>query len=388
MFIMNFLKKNTSISIILFTVTGLALRILVSNYGYNHDFIYHQKNMEFIKYGESFYAYGKYNYTPFWVNLLLFLDAVSLPFINYQSAFRTKLVLLLSLVDFLIFILLCRNYSIKTGLFFFLNPISIFITGFHNQFDNIAILLGFVAILIYEKYKNNYQLLISLIIFGLSICAKHVLIFFPIWLAFKEKFLIKKIIIILVPYLVFFLSFVNYVPEDLNSIIENVFKYKAFNNGPFWKIFTPQIIYAYIDQKILFFITMIIIGLFFKKKSLRNIFYYYLILIVILSSGMANQYLAIPLLALAIFWNRKYLIYSLLCVLLFVVDGDAFNVQFLREFLEWDYRSTRVMYYPIILILLLGFFETILGKKKLNFFFFKVVNMIINKIKTQTLFIK
>ena len=380
--IMNCLKKNTIISIILFAIIGLGLRISVSNYGYNHDFIHHQKNMEFLKYGESFYAYGKYNYTPLWVNLLLFLDTVSLPFINYQPSFRIKLVLLLSLVDFLIFILLCRNYSIRTGLLFFLNPISIFITGFHNQFDNIAILLAFVAILIYEKYKNNYELLISLIIFGLSICAKHVLIFFPIWLAFKEKLFTKKIIIILVPYLIFFLSFVNYVPEDLNPIIKYVFQYKASNNGPFWKIFTPQIIYIYIDQKILFFIVLIIIGLFFKKKSLRNIFYYYLILIVILSSGMANQYLAIPLLALAIFWNRKYLIYSLLCVLLFVVDGDAFNIQVLREFLEWDYRSTRMMYYPIILILLLGFLETILGKKKLSLFFLKIVSMIINKIKT------
>jgi len=385
---MMFLKKNTNFYIILFIFIGFALRILVSNFGYNSDLIYHQKNMELLKHGESFYSYGKYNYTPFWVNLLLLLDMISLPFTDYQPTFRVKLVLLLSIIDFLIFILLYKNYSLKIGLLFFFNPISVFITGFHNQFDNIAILLAFVAILIYEKYKNNYELLLSLIIFGLSICAKHIFIFFPVWLAFKEKNSYKKIIIILVPFVIFFSSFTNYLSVDYHHIVEHVFNYKASSNGPFWKIFTPKIVDMYIDKKILFIISLIILGLFFQKKSLRNIFHYYLISIVIISSGMANQYLAIPLLALAVFWNKKYLIYTIICVLLFLVDGDALNIKFLREILDWDYRSTRMMYYPIILVLLLGFLETIYGKKKLNFYLAKIINLAAKKIKTQTTFIK
>ena len=109
---------------------------------------------------------------------------------------------------------------------------------------------------------------------------------------------------------------------------------------------------------------------------------------VIISSGMANQFLAIPLLALSVFWNKKYLIYTIICVLLFLVDGDAFNIKFLRETLNWDYRSTRMMYYPIILVLLLGFLETIYGRKKLNFFLRKIIDLALNKIKTQITFIK
>ena len=174
----NSLKKNINLHIILFAILGFALRIVVSNYGYNHDFIMWQKNLELFKNGESFYAYGKYNYSPLWVNLLFLLDSISLPFIDNQSIFRIKVVLLLSLIDFFIFFLICKNYSTKIGLLFFLNPISIFITGFHNQFDNIAILLAFIAILLYEKYKNNFQLLITLIIFGISICAKQIFFFF------------------------------------------------------------------------------------------------------------------------------------------------------------------------------------------------------------------
>jgi len=46
---MNSLKKNINLHIILFAILGFALRIVVSNYGYNHDFIMWQKNLELFK---------------------------------------------------------------------------------------------------------------------------------------------------------------------------------------------------------------------------------------------------------------------------------------------------------------------------------------------------
>jgi hypothetical protein len=345
-----------------------------------------QKNLELFKNGESFYAYGKYNYSPLWVNLLFLVDSISLPFIDNQSIFRIKVVLLLSLIDFFIFFFICKNYSTKIGLLFFLNPISIFITGFHNQFDNIAILIAFIAILLYEKYKNNYQLLITLIIFGISICAKQIFFFFPIWLAIKEKKIFKKILILFIPYLIFFISFINYIPTDLVYILENVFQYKSYNNGPFWGMFAPKIIYLYVDKKVLFFISMLLLGFLFENKNLRDTFYFYIISVVIFSSAIVNQYLAIPLLTMAVYWNNKYLYYSIISTLLFFIDGDALNINFLREYFQWDLRSTRIMYYPIILLLLLGFLETVFGKKKISSFISKMTNTIVHKIKKQLLF--
>jgi len=383
---MNSLKKNINLHILLFAILGLTLRIVVSNYGYNHDFIMWQKNLELFKNGESFYAYGKYNYSPLWVNLLFLVDSISLPFIDNQSIFRIKVVLLLSLIDFFIFFFICKNYSTKIGLLFFLNPISIFITGFHNQFDNIAILIAFIAILLYEKYKNNYQLLITLIIFGISICAKQIFFFFPIWLAIKEKKIFKKILILFIPYLIFFISFINYIPTDLVYILENVFQYKSYNNGPFWGMFAPKIIYLYVDKKVLFFISMLLLGFLFENKNLRDTFYFYIISVVIFSSAIVNQYLAIPLLTMAVYWNNKYLYYSIISTLLFFIDGDALNINFLREYFQWDLRSTRIMYYPIILLLLLGFLETVFGKKKISSFISKMTNTIVHKIKKQLLF--
>jgi hypothetical protein len=116
---MNSLKKNINLHILLFAIFGFTLRIVVSNYGYNHDFIMWQKNLELFKNGESFYAYGKYNYSPFWVNLLFLVDSISLPFIDNQSIFRIKVVLLLSLIDFFIFFLYGRTILLKLGSCFF-----------------------------------------------------------------------------------------------------------------------------------------------------------------------------------------------------------------------------------------------------------------------------
>jgi hypothetical protein len=376
-------KKNIVFSILLFSIIGFALRIAASHYGHNHDFEMWQKNLDLFKNGDSFYAYGKYNYTPMWINLLFFLDSITIPsFITNESLFRIKIVLFLSLIDFFIFYLLFKNYTLKIGLLFFLNPISIFITGYHNQFDNIAILLAFVAVLIYEKCKNNYQLAISLFILSISICAKHILFFFPIWLAIKEKKFIKKILIILIPYFIFFISFTKYLSNDFNHIIENVFLYKSFDNGPFWGMMAPKIIDIYINKKNLFLIAMIMLGFYFQNKSIKNTFYFYLISVVVFSSAIANQYLAIPLLAMAIFWNWKYLLYTVLCSLLFLIDGDALNIKILREFFEWDLRSTRMMYYPITLLLLLGFIETLFGKK-FNSVLTKILKLFLNKIRTQ-----
>ena len=71
--------------------------------------------------------------------------------------------------------------------------------------------------------------------------------------------------------------------------------------------------------------------------------------------------------------------------LLFFVDGDALNIDFLREYFQWNLRSTRIIYYPIILILLFGFLETVFGKKKLNSFISKMTITIVSKIKEQLL---
>ena len=379
-----FAQNNLYFWIVIFT--GLFSRVLISQQGYNFDFESYRLVTDLFQNGEDFYITGRYNYAPVWIHILNFLD--SLPDFNLDSfdPLRIKVVLLLSFVDLFIFFLLRREHSFLIATFFFLNPISIFITGFHNQFDNLAVLVGFIAILMYEKNNKNFGFFICCTLLGLSLCIKHVLFFIPIWLAFKERNFLKKVLIIFIPYMLFLTSFVFYIPEHFDSILKNVFQYSSFNNGPFWNIYVPYVVKFFIPIKILFIASLFLFGLFIKNRSLKDIFYFYLLAVVVFSSAASNQYFAIPLIAIVIFWNRFYAAYTLVCVLLFLIDESSLKIGWLVNLFNWDFTFSRYLYHVIIFVLSIGFLETLIGKKKLNRIFskiFEIIKLVLLNLKEQ-----
>ena len=388
---MSLKNNNIKLYFILFTLLGFILRIWISQFGSNFDFAVWQGSLEFFRENKSIYEYGNYAYSPVWINILNILDLLKIPFLEESflankipgSSYRIKIILFLSLVDSFIFYLLYKNYSLKVGLLFFLNPISIIITGHHNQFSALALLIGFLAILLYEKNRSKNQIILPLILLGLSISAKHILIYFPIWWAIKEKKIVNKFLILFVPYSIFILSFLPFLPGDFENIISRLlFEWKRAD-GPFWGMFGPKIVHMYFSLQTLFSFILIFLGFVFENKKLRESFFLYTIAVVAFSSMMYTQYLMIPLIALAVFWNWKYFLYSLLAFLLFLVDGDQLNITILREQLDWNLRSTRIAHYPIILILLIGFVENSVGKKNFNLFISKIFKYIKNKVKSQ-----
>ena len=385
------IKKNNKLIIFtFFVILGFALRIWVSQFGSNFDFAMWQFNLELFKEDKSIYEFGNYSYGTPWIRTLYFLDSISfLPLENNSfvqnipgSFYRMKIVIFLSLIDFFIFLLLYKNYSLKVGLLYFLNPICIIITGHHNQFNNFAILFGFLSVLLYEKDKLDFKFIIPLIIMGISISIKHILIFFPLWWAFKEKNFLKKFLILLIPYSIFLFSFFPFLFNDFEHIVHKLGTFGMRFDGPFWGMFGPKIIHMYFDIQTLFSLILIGLGFFFIKKNLKESLYLYLMAVVVFSSMMYTQYLFIPLIALAVFWNWKYFFYTLLTFLVFLVDGDQLNIQFLREFLDWDLRATRISFYPIILILLIGFIENSIGQKKFYSYIKKSFTFFKNKIKS------
>ena len=383
------IKNKNLQTLVLVTLVGFILRIWVSYYGYNSDFSSWEMNLKHFKADESIYTFGNFDYSPAWVYILYLIDFINIPISNNNyliqnlpgSVFRLKLIIFLSLIDFFIFYNLYKNYSLKIGLLFFINPISIWITGFHNAFDNIPILLAFLAIIAYEKNKFKDKIIIPLLLLSLSIVVKHILFFFPVWWACKEKKLLNKILILTVPYLIFAFSFIQFLPNEFSQVFHRFCCVYKFSNGPFWGMFGPKIIHMYFELQTLFSIILIVLGFLVVNKSLKESFLLYLMAIVAFSSMTYTQYLAIPLIALAIIWNRKCLIYIILVVLLYLVDGDQLSIQSLREPLNWDLRSTRIGYYPIILTLLVIFTERLLGEKKFKLYLKNVFYFITKKIK-------
>ena len=298
-------KKNFLIFLII--VIGIILRLMSPKLGHHTtDIEWWLFINDIYSLNGDFYGTGVNVYAPGFISILWFLD--NLPFFDLDNlnAFRFKLIIFLTITDVLIFILLLKRFSLLIGVLFFFNPISIFITGFHNQFDNIAILIGLFSVIIFEK-RNKYSFYFSMLLLGLSLIIKHILFIFPIWLAIKEKIITRKLLIILIPYSLFVISFTPFLPHQFDSIISDVFLYQSFSNGPFWSIFTPQFLGSYIGYKNLFIIALILLGFYLDKKSIMDTFLIYLIAVVTFSSAVANQYLAIPLVAIAVYWNPYFL---------------------------------------------------------------------------------
>ena len=389
--ILNKYKNYNLNTFLIFSFIGIILRVWISQFGSNFDFTAWQNNLDIFKEGKSIWHEGLYAYGSPWIYTLYILDSISIPFLESNSFiqnipgtfYRFKIVIFLSIIDVSIFYLLYKNYSLKIGLLYLINPISIILTGHHNAFNNYAILFGFLAILNYGDLNSkeiSFKKIFSIFLFGLSISIKHILIFFPIWWAFKEKKFINKFLIISISYITFIVLFFPFY-EDFQKIIYNILYLGRHETGPFWKMFLPDILSGYLNFFTLASLLLIFLGFFLVNKKLKDSFYLYLIATTAFAPQMYTQYLIIPLIAIAIYWNFKLIIFTIITTFLFLIDGDQLSIQYLRELFNWDLRSTRIVFYPLVLILTIEFFERSFGSKKFYNQINLVKRLIIDKVK-------
>lgn len=279
----------------------------------NFDFDSYVIVAEIMKQGGNIYAETtRYNYGPIWFSLLDALNQITSALPDNPFLFRKVLVTFLTVVDVGILVILLRMYGIAVAAFFFLNPISIFTTGTHHQFDNLALFLGLCSVLIIGrtlKDRLSWRTIIGLVILGVSLITKHIFFLFPLWLAVKQKGWGNKMIVFFVPPLLFIGSFLPFWREGASGILQNVVLYSSFENAPFWNLLLPSFVSDRVSEKLLFFGALIAFGFIFRKKSVLDSFWLYTACLVIFSSAIANQYFAIVVPFVAIFFNWGFLLF-------------------------------------------------------------------------------
>lgn len=293
---------------------GLSARLCAATFGSNHDFRSYLVVSSIVEKGGNVYAETtQYNYGPVWFLILGLARAGANLFPDSGLAFRFIIPSILSLVDIGIFAVIWRTYGKIPACVFFLNPISIVITGYHNQFDNLAILLGMLAVQIYT-WRTGLGLSankwLGLTLLGLSLMTKHVLFAFPLWLAVKQKGLLNKLTALTVPVAIFFAGFVPFWSEGSIGIVKNVFLYRSFDNGIFWQNLTPNVVKYYLASfasqflpdsanaasaiKLVFLVLGLTVCAFvFIKKDLMDSLLLYTCVLLVLTPALASQYLAI-----------------------------------------------------------------------------------------------
>jgi len=283
----SFFQKNKKIVYIL--LLGVVLRYAVSLIGSNYDLESYQIVGKLIAQGKNVYAETyRYNYGPAWALILGLYTITARTFANVNLVFRLLIITTLILSDIAIFFWLKRTYSLKSALWFFLNPISLYITGCHNQFDALAIALALYSSLFLIHQKEKWKVF-GLVLLGISITVKHLFIFYPLWLFFGTQKTKNKFIFFL-PFLIFACSFIPFLFTHgaFEGIWTNVITYKKSTSlYPFFP--------SGIARPLLMAVPMLVGAYLFRKEKPTQQLLLYLLILVAITPISAAQYFAIPL---------------------------------------------------------------------------------------------
>ena len=205
---------------------------LAARYYGNYDQESYEMVVRAVGGGGSAYSTGRYNYSPFWSHNLVVLDYLG----RWSgAAFHTVVRSYLTLVDLVTAIALfalCRRRNGRPYLaasLFLLNPIGVYVTGYHGQFDNLSILLVVLALLCFaeEEQASWKSYLPTALLLGASILVKQVTAFVPFVFVLRVRGLRRRAIFVLACYLPFFVTLLPHWIRDPETIRRNVVGYQG-----------------------------------------------------------------------------------------------------------------------------------------------------------------
>jgi uncharacterized membrane protein YqaE (UPF0057 family) len=278
------------------------------------------------------------------------------------DVFRLLVVLLVSAGDCLIAWILWRKTKFWISLLFLFNPVSALISGYHNQFDNLAVLLALSGALLLDRHAaggRRGDFWGGLIVLSLCLCLKHIFIFFPLWVALKQRGLCDRAVALLLPICLFVLGFVPFWALGADGIVDNVLLYRSFDNAPGLRLFIPGIFLRLLSADTILILAMGVAALWYRRQStLRSAMAYTLVLL-IFAPAVANQYLAIPVAAMCASLNGFYGLYLAIGGPFLMANGSGPGADWIVDLLP-GFMNTRIAggraYDVMIAVLAAGFF--------------------------------
>ena len=302
---------------------GVIIRFVLMFIGYKYfnslDFTNFCNTARIAASGRNVYANTvAYNYGSLCFLMLGAFWKVASFFNNDVLVFKALFVSALTLADFLIARIISRKAGNFLGIIFFLNPISLVVTGIHNQFDNIAVLFAAYGAIYLEESSSENSVkadVYGIIFLSLSLITKHILWAFPLWILLSTELdTRRKILYAFIPPLIFLLSFAPYWSEGADGIIHNVFMYRSGKNFPLFALgivnnLGINIPYQEFAGLPLFGLLMLLCGYMFRHEKIFNLFLLYTVAQVCFASGSASQYFVIPCMAVIILFRSKSALY-------------------------------------------------------------------------------
>lgn len=348
--------------LVIFLLFQIYIRVRTTSLGHNHDMNSNEFNSNIFLENKSIYANSnRYNYGPVKVYMLGAIKTIGkrMGHLDFKS-FHKDIAFTLGIIDCLIFFTIWHLFGLLSASLYISSPISVLISGYHSQHDNLAILFALIAWIFYlksQKVKNHKYYFLSAIIFGISLATKHILYLFPVWIIFTKdkqgRNFLKKIKFAFIAYSTFFASFgielIRHQAElknTLKGIITNVFEYKSIYGRSFYVkfielIFPKTLIDKYFNwipilsgYTFISLIGVLVIGFLLSKKWGNNKIFLplYLATIYATSPSLADQYLVIPLVASSVFYNSIEMIVFNIVSILYLFRGDTANIGRVQPF--------------------------------------------------------
>lgn len=271
---------------------------------------------------------GRYNYGPIWASVLVPLRLIA----EDPDSFRIAIAVFLTLVDIAIAIVLMRRGYLLAACVLLIAPVSIAISGQHQQFDNLAVLFALVAVLFVPRDKfaqigRSDFMVVALL--ALSLMTKHLFILFPLWLALQQRSLRRALLYLIVPPVIFLLSFVPLLMLNHQPVIDYVFKYRSSHNTPMLNAFLPDSVATFMGGGAgavgVFLAILALLGFMFRRLTPFESALVYTISLVVFTSAVTDQYLAIAVAGAAVFMNLGFLYWFVLASAFLVGREETLN---------------------------------------------------------------
>ena len=334
---------------------GTVARVLIALRGSNADFKAWFENTKVLRNGGNLYSGNEaYGYGPVWMFILRFADLAQNIFSENRQVFRLVIILVLTTFDLMIAIFIAKKFSIAGGLMFFVNPISVIITGYHNQFDNLAVLVGIGAILVISEAEFGNQqktLWFGLVLIGLSLAVKQVLLFYPIWLFFRAGTLRHRLTRATVPYVIYLACFTPWATsvESVKIIFEEVFLERRGRSGIILSLLvenysdydTPYSPVVSLIAFSLWIISVFAFGWIMRNRSITHSLVVYLVVMLAFAPAYSQQQLILPLLAVFIYATTELKIFYVVTLIFMVQNSDELGIEF---FFPYVFRLNGTIY--------------------------------------------
>jgi hypothetical protein len=320
-------QSSTWLWLVIVLILGTAARFGIATRGHNFDFESYRVVADLMAQGQNVYANTpRYNYGPVWFKIIHVLDILAG---HDAKVFRWLLIGLLTAADAGIAFILWRRFGKLAATVFFLNPASIIITGYNNQFDNVAILMGLTAMLLigdgFDRPVGRKKTG-GLILMGLSLMTKHSLFVLPFWLAIKQRGLLQKALVASIPVFIFLIGFAPYWQNGHQGIVDNVFKYRSMHNPILYNLLIPEWLSSTLSSQTFWFGCMGVVGFICRNRKLLDYFAIYTAVMVAAAPSVGLQYLVIPLVFVAMNVNVLTISYSLSAALVMALNPLCLNV--------------------------------------------------------------